>query len=288
MKKRYRAAVMDTVYDILGTAIYNIGIYSFVEASNIAPGGMSGIAIMLNYLYHLPVGTMTLILNIPVMLLGWIYLGSPLIYRTLKTLLISTFMMDFIVSPFLPQYTGDRLVGSIFGGVLMGVGLAVIFMRGSTTGGTDILSNLVKLRYPHMPIGRAILLIDCVILLISILVFSDIEAGLYGMIALFCCTKIIDGILYGIDKNTNMMVVSAKNKIIADCIITQFGRGSTLFKGMGAYTENELDILMCVCRKQEYVKIKNLIYAIDEKAFIVASEVNEVVGEGFAKMQKKK
>lgn len=284
MKRKIKNIGIDVIFDILGALIYNTGIFSFVKASNIAPGGVSGIAIMLNFLYGLPVGTMSLILNIPVMILGWKYLGRSLIYRTFRTLLISTVLMDGVVARFFPQYMGDRLISCLFGGALMGFGLAIIFMRGSTTGGTDILSNLVKLKFPHMPIGRAILFIDCIILLVSIAVFNDIEAGLYGMISLFCCTKVIDGIVYGVDKNTKMMVVSKHNRKIADLIISGFGRGSTLLRGYGAYTENDVDVLMCVCRKQEYFKIKHLIYEIDADAFIVVSEVNEVIGEGFAKI----
>lgn len=280
---KYKNIAIDLLYDIAGTIVYNIGIFCFVDAAQTAPGGMSGIAIMLNYLYRLPIGITTLLLNIPILILGWLYLGRRLIYRTLRTLIISTLMMDAVVSRFFPQYTGDRLVGCIFGGVLMGAGLAFVFMRGTTTGGTDILSNLVKRRYPHIPIGRAILFIDCIIIAASMLVFADVESGLYGLISLFCCTKIIDGILYGIDRSSSVMIISSKYEEIAENIMRRFHRGITCLRAAGAYTKKDKTVLLCVCRRQEYFKMKSLIYHIDENAFVIVSEVNEVLGEGFKK-----
>lgn len=283
MKIKYKRLAIDLLYDIAGTLVYNIGIFCFVDAAQIAPGGMTGIAIMLNYLYRLPIGITTLILNIPVLVLGWLYLGHRLIYRTLKTLLISTFLMDGVVTRFLPQYAGDRLVGCIFGGALIGAGLAVVFMRGTTTGGTDILSNLVKRRYPYIPIGRAILLIDCIIIAASMLVFSDVESGLYGLISLFCSTKVIDSLLYGIDRSSSVMIISEKYDEIAENIMQRLHRGVTFLHASGAYTSSEKTVLFCVCRRQEYFKMKSIVYHIDENAFITVSEANEVIGEGFRK-----
>ncbi len=283
MKRKFKHFTIDFLYDLAGTFVYNVGIFCFVDAAQIAPGGMSGISIMLNYLYGLPIGTMTFLLNIPILILGWLYLGRRLVWRTLRTLIISTSMMDGVVARFLPVYTGDRLVSCIFGGALMGTGLALVFMRGSTTGGTDILSNLVKRRYPHIPIGRAILLIDCVIIAASIVVFSDLESGLYGLISLFCCTKIIDSLLYGIDRSSSVMIISDKYEEIADSIMERFHRGVTCLDAAGAYTKMQKTVLLCVCRRQEYFKMKEIVHRIDANAFIIVSEVNEVLGEGFRK-----
>lgn len=285
MKHKYKNIALDFIYDIIGTFIYNTGVFCFVDAAHVAPGGMSGVSIMLNYLYRFPIGTTTLLLNIPVLILGWIYLGRRMVYKTMRTLVISTILMDTVISQFIPQYSGDRLISCIFGGALMGAGLTIVFMRGSTTGGTDILSNLVKRKYPQIPIGRAILFIDCVIISISILVFADVEAGLYGLISLFCCTKIIDSLLYGLDRSSSVMIISPEYEQIADKIMNTFGRGVTCLRASGAYTKNEKTVLLCVCRRQEYFKMKSLVYKIDKNAFVIVSEVNEVIGEGFRSKQ---
>lgn len=140
-------------------------------------------------------------INVPLLILAWKYKGRAFTVKTLKTLLFNTVLLDLVVTPYFPQYTGEPgCLGSVFGGLFMGIGLALIFMRGSTTGGTDILSYLLELKFPHIPIGTMLMLIDFVILLASVMVFGNIETGLFGMVALFCQTKVIDGVIYGMDK----------------------------------------------------------------------------------------
>ena len=134
--------------------------------------------------------------------------------KTLKTLLFNTVLLDLVVTPYFPQYTGDRMLGSVFGGLFMGIGLALIFMRGQHHRGTDILSYLLELKFPHIPIGTMLMLIDFVILLASVMVFGNIETGLFGMVALFCQTKVIDGVIYGMDKGKAVMIMSPQNKAL--------------------------------------------------------------------------
>ena len=133
-----------------------------------------------------------------------------------------------------PIYAGDRMIGGVFGGVLMGAGLAIIFLRGSTTGGTDIISFLVKKWYPHVPIGRMIMVVDCIIIGVSVLVFGNLESALYGLISLYCCSMVIDSIIYGLDKGSMVMVVSEKNDEIAAQIMDELERGVTLLKRTGS------------------------------------------------------
>lgn len=284
-KKKSRVFFIDLLYDIIGSLFFDIGIHSFVEPASIAPGGMSGIAIIINYLTNLPIGVMTFALNIPLLLLAYKFLGRNFALKTIKSLIISTFILDYVITPFLPQYTGDRLIGSVFGGILMGGGLAIIFMRGSTTGGTDILSYLVQLKFPHIPIGKAILIIDCIIIVASIIVFKNVETGLFGIISLFCCTKAIDNIIYGMEKGTKFTIYSKYNREIADEIMKQLERGVTLLEGKGAYTMEPQEILQCVVRKPEYSRVKSIIYELDPMAFVTVSEVDEVMGEGFKPIQ---
>ena len=271
----------DLAYDLVGSVLYAAGIVCFVNPANMAPGGMSGVAILLNYLWGLPIGTMTIVLNIPLLILSYIFLGKSLTWKTVKSLVISSLMVDLVMARYAPIYAGDRMIGGVFGGVLMGAGLAIIFLRGSTTGGTDIISFLVKKWYPHVPIGRMIMVVDCIIIGVSVLVFGNLESALYGLISLYCCSMVIDGIIYGLDKGSMVMVVSEKNDEIAAQIMDELERGVTLLKGQGAYTGTDRDVLMCAVRKQQFARVRAIIYEKDPNAFVIVSETSEVFGEGF-------
>lgn len=273
--------LQDLISDIVGSFIFAVGIICFVNPANLAPGGMSGIAIMVNYIWGLPIGLMAFIMNIPLLILSWFFLGKSMTVKTIKSLLINSFLVDFVASGLLPVYIGDRMIGAVFGGALMGAGLAVIFLRGSNTGGTDIVSFLVRKWFPHLPIGKIMMFVDGLILLSSIFVFGNMEAGLYGGISLFCCSKVIDTIVYGMDKGVMVTVISDKNKQIARHIMDEVERGVTFLKGEGAYTGIERNVLICAVRRQEFARVKAIIYTYDEDAFIITSETKEVMGEGF-------
>lgn len=281
--KRIKAKknVVDLVADIAGSFAFAVGIYCFSEKANIAPGGISGVAIMLKYLFGLPVGVMTLVMNIPLLFVAYKIIGRKFALRTVRTLVLSTAILDLAVTPFMPQYGGDRILGAVFGGVFMGAGLGMIFLRGSTTGGVDIVSILIERKYPHIPIGKALMLIDCVILAASAFVFGDIETVLFGIISLYCQTKIIDKIVYGGSKGHQIMCISQQNASIARRVINEIGRSATFLSSKGAYSGAESSVLMCVIRAQEYSKIKRIIYEQDPKAFIIVSETSQVMGEGF-------
>ncbi len=276
-----KTVLIDLVYDLIGSVLFAVGIVCFVNPANLAPGGMSGIAILLNYLWQLPIGLMSVLLNVPLLILSWLFLGKSLTIKTVKSLVISSVMVDMVVTKLAPVYTGDRMIGAVFGGVLMGAGLAIIFLRGSTTGGTDIISFLVRKWYPHIPIGRLMMVVDCIILGVSIIVFGNMEAGLYGLISLFCCSKVIDSIIYGLDKGSMVTVISDKNQAIAAQIMKELERGVTLLDGKGAYTGNQREVLICAVRKQQYGRLRSIVYENDPTAFMIVSETSEVLGEGF-------
>lgn len=273
--------LFDILYDIVGSFIFAVGIICFVNPAKLAPGGMSGIAIMINYIWGAPIGMMAFMLNIPLLILSRLFLGRKMTVKTVKSLAINSIMVDVVAAGLLPQYSGDRMIGAVFGGVLMGAGLALIFMRGSNTGGTDIVSFLVRKWFPHLPIGRIMLFVDGLVLLLSMYVFGNMEAGLYGAISLFCCSKVIDSIVYGFDKGVMLTVISDHNHQIAEHIMTEVERGVTFLKGEGAYTGMARDVLICAVRRQEFAKVKAIIYTYDEDAFIITSETKEVRGEGF-------
>ena len=183
-KNSVRGMLRDVSLLLIGSLIYGIGIYMFVVPANIAPGGASGIALMVNFVTGLPVGTLTLVLNVPLLILAWFYLSKKFAVSTAITTAVCSFVLDFVVPLFIPVYAGDRLLCSLYGGVLVGAGMALIFIAGSTTGGTDILGYILQKKRPHMSIGRALMIVDGIILAASIFVFGNIEAALFGLISL--------------------------------------------------------------------------------------------------------
>ncbi len=272
----------EILYEIAGTLSISIGLYSFAEKVNIAPGGVSGISIMIKYLTGIPIGIMTLLLNIPLLIISYKFMGREFTLKTLRTVLINTILLDAVVTPFFPQYSGDRLLGSLFAGVCVGAGLSIVFMNGSSTAGTDIIGHLVERRYPHIPIGKALMMVDCIILGISVIVFRNIESGLYGIVALFTQTVVINRLVYGAEKGRNLFIISQKSDAIAERILKERDRGATFLTAQGAYSKSPTSVLMCVVRIWEYHHIKKIVYEEDPRAFVIATEAEHIIGEGFS------
>lgn len=269
---------------LAGALIYGVGTHCFIAPANIAPGGALGIAMMANYITGLPIGILTLMVNIPLLVLAWIYLNRDFIWKTLLAVGLSSWLLDAVISPLLPQYTGDRLLGCIYGGVLAGAGIALIFLTGCTTGGSDIVGYLLQLKLPHVSIGRALLMIDSVVLVISIFVFRSVDAALFGMINLYAQTKVIDTILYGYDAGSQATIITDKPREIADKIIARMGRTATFIAAKGAFSEEAKTVVLVVVRNSEFAQLKSIINACDPGAFVMVNETSQVLGLGFKKL----
>ena len=280
-KGRIRELFLDLVFDIVGGFLQAIGLHCFIDSINIAPGGATGMAILINRLTGLPLGSLTFLINIPLLAAAWFCLGKARAVKPLKTVFILTIILDFIVTPYVPVYSGDKMVSCIFGGVLVGASLAVVFMRGSTTGGGDIAAKLLQKYRPHMQTGTAVMATDMVIILLSMVVFQNIESGLYGLINMVVSTYVIDVILYGMNKSTMITVITSKPQEIADALMDALERGCTLIKSRGAYAKQEGESVICVVDRKQFYKAKKVIYGIDKQAFVIVSEAKEVYGEGF-------
>ncbi|MDD3221092.1 MAG: YitT family protein [Clostridia bacterium] len=280
-KNKGKERIIDLLVGSVGIFIMSLGIHCFMVPANIAPGGLSGLGILARYLWGLPIGLTTFVMNVPIFILSWKYLGKKYTIQSFVGVLLSTVILDYIVTPWIPMYMGERLLSSVFGGIFMGAGLGMIFLRGFSTGGTDAISFLVQLKYPHMPIGRALMVVDGLVLAISVVVFHNIEAGLFGVVALFFQTKVIDSIIYGSEHGQMFFIVSQKNMEIKDRILEDIDRGATILKGVGAYTMEERDVLLCAARKSEFGQIKRIVREIDPDAFFIVSEVSQILGEGF-------
>ena len=279
MKQKAREFLLDVLYDGAGGAVFAIGLGCFVGPAQIAPGGVSGLSIIINYLTGLPVGSLNMGINIP-LLLAWRFLGRRFTLKTLRSVFIQSVMID-LVGLWLPVYAGDRIMSALFGGVAIGVGLAPVFMRGSTTGGTDIVSRLIQLRFRHVSIGKLLFMVDTAVLLLSVAVFRNIETGLYGMITIYTSNRILDGILYGLDTGKVVLVISEKNQQIAQQVMDRLERGATFLQAEGAWSGQEKKVLLCVVRAVQCYRVEEIVRAADPDAFLVVMEANQIAGEGF-------
>ena len=285
---KLKKIIFDILSDIAGSFLYAIGIFCFFESAAIAPGGVSGIAIMAKYIINFPVGIFSVIANIPLMAVALKKVSQGFVLKSVKSLLIGSLILDMIVTPYFPIYQGDRMIASIFGGIFAGTGMALIFMRGSSTGGTDILSVLIEKKFPHIQIGTAMMIVDFIIVAVSVIVFQDVEAALYGVVAIFCQTRVIDALIYGLNKGRQILIISKKNEEIAKSIINEIKRGATFIPVRGAYENKEGLMLLCVVRRSEYYPLKNIIHNIDPGAFVVTAEASQILGEGFEPIIKKR
>lgn len=270
---------------LVGILIYDIGTHAFVEPAQVAPGGAIGVALLVNHLTNLPIGMMTMATNIPLLILAWFYLSRRFAVTTAVTTALSSLVLDVLVAPLCPVYTGDRFLCSLYGGVVIGVGMALIFLAGTTTGGSDILGYLLQKKRPQMSIGRALLLVDGIVLVVSIFVFGNIDAALFGLVTLFAQTKVIDGIIYGGEVSTMATVVTKNLEAIAERVIVDLDRSATLLKAQGAYSKEDTTLLLCTVRKSQFPRLKRIIYEVDPDAFMMATETSEVLGFGFKELK---
>ena len=271
---------LDLIYDIAGSILYAAGIYTFAGNGGFAPGGVSGLALIMNHLWGLPVGTVTLLLNIPLILISYKTVGKRLLIKSGVTMLISTIFVD-LVFPLFPMYSGNRMMAALCSGVFLGAGMALFYIRGSSSGGIDFLTLTIKKKKPHMTIGVITMLIDLAVILLGVPVFGDIDSVLYGLLATFVSTVVIDKILYGIGAGTLAVIVTGKGKETAQSIAKNVDRGATSLNAVGAYTGADRDVLLCACSKAEAYMVRAAVREADEEAFIMFTETSEVFGEGF-------
>ena len=282
MKKiKWKEVAIDLLVDVVASILIAIGLYNFALNANFPVSGFSGIAIILYHLFGLPVGAGSIILNIPVSIFCYKFLGKKFFLKSLKTMIISSFFIDY-VAPMFPAYEGDRLLAALCMGILCGIGYAMIFMRGSSTGGQDFISVAIKKVKPHMTLGIISFAIDlCTIFLGTILVFKEVDGLIYGLIVTYLLAIVMDRIMYGIDEGKMTLIVTEHGDEMAKRIDEYSGRGSTILQGMGSYSKRPKDVVMCACNNKQMYTIKKMVHEIDPKAFTIIVESNEVVGEGF-------
>ena len=279
-KKSALQLLKNNIMWVIGCSLYSIGVCCFAVPNSIAQSGFTGIAVIVNHLLSLPVGIVNLALNIPMLILMWIFLGRQLVARTLWVTVILSAALD-IFGAIMPTYTGDTLLASLFCGILEGTGLGLITITGATSGGTDIVARLIHKKWKFITIGKVVLVADALVIISNMIVFRSIESGLYAIITIFASTRLIDSMVYGTGNGKMLMIITEKPEEISKAIITSSHRGVSIVPVVGAYTGENKNMLICVARRHEIPGIIRTAKAIDHKTFIIVSEANEILGEGF-------
>ena len=283
MRKNASRFIVDLLFFVIGASIYSVAINMFLSPNGISPGGFTGIAAVVNYLAEIPTGVMLFVLNIPVLVLGYIKLGGIFILKTFFVTALMSLSLDISAS-FLPPLKADGILASLFGGILMGLGLSLVLLRGATTGGVDIIAKLINRKYRHLSVGKIILISDGFVILLNAFAYKNVEIALYSVIAIYVGAHMMDVLLYGADKGKIIYIVTAQPDLICREINNTVGRGVTRLSVVGGYTGETRTMLMCTVRAHEASAIHAIIRDYDERAFIVVTDAGEIIGEGF-KMQ---
>lgn len=264
----------------LGCALGALAYPLFLVPNHIAPGGLTGLATVLNYLFHWPVGTTSLVMNVPLFIIGYRAMGRVFVVRSLVATVLFSVLIDLIP---LPPMTQQPLLGAVFGGVLLGAGLGLILRGGATTGGTDMVARMIHNRFQHISVGAFLFLIDCCVVLMAGF-FIEAEYALYAFVALYAASKLIDVVMVGLTREKACYIISTQHEQVKREIMEKLDRGVTVLHAEGGYSGQERPVLLCVLSAQELGRLKAIVREADEDAFLFISDAHEVLGEGFRKL----
>lgn len=281
MKKRIWKEILWAGTTAIGSALFALGFAMFLIPNDINTGGISGLAMILRELLGFgSIGTLTLLMNIPLFLIGGLKIGKRFFAGSLIGMVLSSVLIDLFA--LIPFATPEPLIGGLYGGVLCGAGLGMVFMAGASTGGSDILVRLLKKKYRNLPIGSISIMFDAMVVLLTGLVFRDISKALYSGVVVFVCGQVIDAVVYRFDYSRVALIISKEHEKIAKAISDQLDRGATYLHGSGSYTHQNIEVVLAVVRKGQLAELKELVMDIDENAFVIVQEAHQVLGDGFA------
>lgn len=270
----------DFLFFIFGSIVYSIGVLTFLSPNEISPGGVTGIAIVLNYLFSLPIGLTVFLINIPLLIIGFFKFGKAFILKTAVATACISAVID-VFEFFLPSLKIDLILASVFGGSFMGLGISIIMLRGSTTGGVDIIAKLINERLPYLSVGKIMLFIDAVIIALTAIVYKNAQSALYSIVTLYASAKVMDLMLYGADKGKIVYIISEHIQDIVYDILHVINRGVTIIDVTGGYKQEKKQMIMCTVRRNEVHTVFKSVRNHDNKAFIVVGEAGEIHGNGF-------
>ena len=269
----------------LGALIYALAFDAFVAPNRFAMGGLTGLAQIINALVPaLPVGVLSFLMNVPLFLAGWKLIGGHLLVSSLYAMAVSSLAIDGISLVYVFPAM-DPILAALYGGVVMGVGLGLVFSQGATSGGTDIIGKLLKLKFPWLPTGKLVMVPDMAVVVLAALVFGTVNAALYGLIQMYLLAKVMDGVLYGWDTSRVAYIITDHWEEAVRGLV-DMERGVTLLQGQGAYTGAEKRVLLVAFKQREIVPIKRMLREIDPTAFFIVCDAHEILGEGFGDYQK--
>lgn len=277
--KHIRREIKNYIVITWSAVIYAVGVSLFLDPNNIAPGGLTGIAILLNRMSGVPTGTLILLLNIPLIALGIWKFGWRFILSTSYAIVVISAVTDAL-APF-DALTGEPILAALAGGGLTAFALGMIFRCGATTGGVDIVVKLLRLKYPYLRTGSLFMILDVAVAACSGIVFRDIEVALYAMIAIFVMSYIMDFVLYGGDEAKLIYIISDQPDEIAERILKEIDIGITYLRGEGGYSSQQKKVIMCVTKKQQAPEIEVVVKEEDPRAFMIITSASEIYGEGY-------
>ena len=270
---------------VLGSAVFALGFALFLQPNDLNAGGISGLAMIFVELAGFgSVGTLSILINLPLFILGGLKIGKKFFFGSLLGMVLSSVLIDLFA--LIPFPAVEPLMGALYGSVLCGFGLGIVFVSGTSTGGSDILVRLLKLKYRNVPIGQISLCFDALVVTLTGLVFHDVTKALYTGIAVFVCSQVIDAVVYRFDYSKVALIISSHYEQIAYEIGTKLDRGATFLHGEGSYSHAPTKVVLAAVKKQQVTELKELVTAIDPNAFIIVQEAHQVLGDGFSRYSK--
>lgn len=277
-KRAVRHGLHKLFMTTVGTVLYAVSIGLFLDPNHLSAGGVTGIAQILSEYLPIGTGTLSLLMNIPIMFLGMWKFGWRFFALTAYALVLSAPLIDvFVAHPL----TNDPVLAALAGGALLGVGMGILFRAGSSSGGVDIITKVIRLRFPHVKTGVIFFILDAIIIGASALVFGNLDIGLYATIGILITTFVMNYVLYGSDEARMVYIISNEPQKIANLLLAELNLGGTFLNGYGAYTGKEKKVLMCVMRPKQLPAAREVAASVDPGAFLIVAGVSAVFGEGF-------
>ena len=281
MKKILKNGIItDALFWMAGCFIYATAVTMLLNPSEISPGGFTGVSTALHRLFGIPAGAVLIFLNIPVFIIQKKVFGSGSIVKTAVSTVFLSVFID-LTEQLLPKYSLDGILASVFGGILSGLGLSLVMLRGATTGGADVIAKLINKKYRHFPVGRAIMLFDFAVIVLTALVYRNVESAMYSVIAIYASSKMIDMMLYGGNRGKIVYIITSHEREVSQGIFSALRRGVTKINVTGGFTGENRYMLMCAVRIHEVGAVLRAVNSADKNAFTVIAEAGEIIGEGF-------
>ena len=282
MTGKYKELGSTALYILIASLIYAFGFNWCFAPNNFSFGGITGIAqIIHKFVPVLPVGTLALMMNLPLFLLGWKLLGGKVLINSLCAMALGSLMIDGMNLVYSFQPMEEPLLACLYGGAITGLALGLLLRRGITTGGTDLGARLLKLKWKHLPIGQLLLTLDVAVVACHTIAFRELNLALYSVVALYVSSLVLDRVVYGGNAAKVAFIVSDRHQEIAAELMRSLERGVTVLHGQGAWSGSEKEALYCVFKPNQIAQLKHLVHTIDPNAFLVVSEAHEVLGDGF-------